>query len=103
MSKKPGWMRKKKLVKVVNIEKPGQDIYVSCQGEPYLIKDGSEIELPELVIESIKDAIAIDWIIEGEMGKTKSKKKVERARYMVVDIEKKPKEKETKNSDKKAA
>ena len=81
------WEKDTQRVRVVNVEENGRNIYVGCQGKDYIIPDGSILYLPKLVIENIKDAVVVDWKIDGEMGKPDAKKRVDRPRCLVVILD----------------
>lgn len=87
MSKENAWMEDRVTVKFINLQRPGDDIYIGCQGIAYQIKDGATVTVPRLVVEVAKDAVMTKYKVEGQMGGTKTQSMVKQARFMVVPID----------------
>lgn len=50
------------LAKIENRESPGSDIFVGdSQGKGWLFQDGAEVEVPEDVLENIKNTLTQKW------------------------------------------
>ena len=81
------WKKDKVTVKVLNMERPGEDIFVSVNGVPYLIQHGETVTVPRAVVNVIGNAIKGKWKIEGKEDSEKSKTRVEIQRYMAVMID----------------
>lgn len=79
------WMKDTMKVKILNLEHPGDQVYIGCQGVSYLYDDGQIVVVPKLVVEAIKSCVVKDWKISGEMGK-KVQVPVDRARFMAIPI-----------------
>lgn len=95
------WQKYKKTVKVVNLERPGDDIYVGCQGEGYLIKDGATVTIPELVIENLRLAVKKAWKVEGNINSGKSQTQYDKPRFLVVEVDPKKEDPSADESKKK--
>lgn len=92
------WMEDKVTAKFINLQRPGDDIYIGCQGVGYQIKDGATVTVPRLVLEAAKDAIQTRWKVSGDMnGSNRVATPYKQARFMVVPMETQmPKTKEEK-------
>lgn len=50
------------LAKIENRESPGSDIFVGdSHGKGWLFQDGAEVEVPEDVLENIKNTLTQKW------------------------------------------
>ena len=99
--KKPIWMQDKVKAKIINLVRPGEDIFVSANGEAYLIKDGATVTVPRTVLNILKDSKRGEYTIEGDMEKGKAVKKVDKPNYMAVEIDESNKDIQTEADKKK--
>lgn len=99
--KKPEWMQDKVKAKFINLASPGDDIFVSCNGESFLIQDGATVTVPRAVINVLKDAKKYDYTIEGDMEKGRTTRKIEKPQYMSIEIDEKTEDLQTEKDKKK--
>lgn len=81
------WMDDKITAKFINLQRPGDDIYIGCQGVGYQIKDGATVTVPRLVLEAAKDAVQTRYKVSGDMNKGKTASPYQQARFMVVPLD----------------
>lgn len=70
-------------VKVTNMERQGEDIFVSANGVNYQIQDGAVVSVPEVVVDILEHCVTPDYKIEGEMGARGAVKVTEKKRFHV--------------------
>jgi len=86
------WENDKGTYKVINQESPGDPIEINVNARPpWQIIDGSTLEIPHLVAESLNNAKKKKYRIEGKQGNENSVVAYEVNRYLAIPVDKKEK------------
>ena len=87
MAKVKKWMEDRVYAKLVNVEHPGENIYVNVQGKGTLYPDGFTGWIPRLIKHAIDDAW--HWVYSKEsvsLDTGQERKKVKHHRYLCIEM-----------------
>lgn len=81
-------------IKVVNLENPGQDIFVGDNGRNYLIQDQQIVSVPISVYNGLMDCVYETAEVEGNKDSGKSIKRKLTSRFFITKISNETEEEE---------
>jgi hypothetical protein len=73
-------------VKVVNLQHPGQDIFIGDNDENYIIQDQKVVNIPISVYNGLLECKYTEYFVEGNADKGQSIKHKETSRFFVTKL-----------------